>query len=431
GEQMPPRIPLAGSRIKQAISREAAILFEELGGWADSALWQSIGVYKLIVAPLMVNEQILGTLNVGGGIETPLLQEDIPLCEQSAAQMAAALQTIQTIEHLQSSLAETTMLYDVSLSISAAQDVEEIYTAVLQKMADLGNADRITLYLAGPNPLQGVEHIEIPAIWQQDHLDIQSPPKRYLPTQIPILAQFLQSHSNLIFNDLQTDTRLGVDLRTSYTREGIQALMLIPLSTSTVWLGAILLEAKQKQIFSDAQVHLCRSLADQAALGINVQLLLTRTQRVVGYEQILPNISNRLHSAKTIEEIRQVASSELAAVLGISSAQLATRGFNAEQYPELTHEQRELFDNVSVQVSLASENLKLLEQVKKSAAREQLVSNMTAQLQRATDINDVLETTVRTLISALDEYDIKVRLLPSEGSKSRDIVEASPAGNEA
>ncbi|MBN1427968.1 MAG: GAF domain-containing protein [Anaerolineae bacterium] len=430
GEQMPARIPLAGSRIKQAISRDAAILFEELGGWADSSLWQSIDVYKLIVAPLVVGDQILGTLNVGGHTDITLLPDDIPICEQAAVQMAAALQAMRTIKHLESSLDETTMLYSVSLAISAAQHVDEIYATVLEKMADVSGSEHITIYLIGPDPLRDMEYIETTAVWQHGQLIIQSPPIRYLPSQIPILMQFPQSRSNLVFNDLQTDPRLSVDLRTIYVRENVHALMLIPLSSSATWLGTILFEGRQGQTFSGDQARLCRSLADQTALGLNAQLLLARTQQVVGYEQILLNISNRLHSAETTDEINNVAIAELAAVLGLSRDQLAEKGLKADLYPDLTREQRELFENVAVQVSSASENLKLLEQIKKSAAREQIVSNMTAQLQRATDINDVLETTVRTLISALDEYDIKVRLFPSDKSASGDAGSLSSAGKD-
>jgi GAF domain-containing protein len=428
GERMPTHVALGGTRLKQAISREEAILFEELGSWPDSSLWQSVGVATLIVAPLMSRDQLLGTLNVGKDAASVFAQDDIPLCEQAAAQIATALQTIRTTSRLQSSLEEITMLYNVSLATSAAQNANEIYTAIVGKIADISKADRITLYLAGPDPLRGVEYVDASAIWQQDQLSIPSSPPRYLPPQVPILTQFPQSHSTLIFNNIQTDSRLGIDLRSQYEKEGVHALMLIPLSTSTLWLGGLLLETQKRQAFSDEQARLCRSLADQAALALNAQLLLARTQQVVGYEQILLNITNHIHSAETIDDIQQVALSELSAVLGIPAERLAERGLDASFYPELSHDKQELLNNVSVQVSLASENAKLLEQVKKSAAREQLVSNMTSQLQRATDINDVLETTVRTLLSALDEYDIRVRLL-SDTQNSAGSTRMSGSGS--
>jgi GAF domain-containing protein len=418
GPSMPPRMSLAGTRIKQAIARSEALLFEELGGWPDSAAWQSVGVNKLIVAPLLSKDQLLGTLNVGGDSSSAFSPDDIALCEQTALQVAATLQTIHVVRQLELSLEETSMLYSVSLSTSAAQRVEDIYSTVLGKMAELGKADRVTLYLVGPDPRREIEYIEASAIWEDGHLVPQTSPTRYEPDQIPLLAQFPQSRSNLVFNDIQTDPRLGPELRASFGEEDVRALMLIPLSTGAVWLGSILIEGRSGQMFLNDQARICRSLADQAALAINAQLLLARTQQVVGYEQVLIEISNRIHGAETIEEIRQVAASELSNLLGISREQLMVGVYNPNQFPDLSREQRELFDNVGVQVALATENLRLLERVRRSASREQLVSSMTAQLQRAAGIDGVMEATVRTLSAALDNYDVKIRLLPPEEPSS-------------
>lgn len=416
GPPMPPRMSLAGTRIKQAITRSETMLFEELGGWPDSAAWQSVGVGKLIVAPLFSRDQLLGTLNVGGELTSVFSLDDVALCEQTASQVAATLQTIHVVRQLELSLEETSMLYSVSLSTSAAQRVEDIYTMVLGKMAELGRADRVTLYLVGPDPRREVEYIEASAIWEDGHLIPQALPTRYEPDQIPLLAQFPQSRSNLVFNDVQSDPRLGPDLRASFGAEDVRALMLIPLSTGAVWLGSILIEGRSGQMFLNDQARICRSLADQAALALNAQLLLARTQQVVGYEQVLIEISNRIHGAETVEEIRQVAASELANLLGIPQDQLMAGVFNPNQFPDLSREQRELFDNVGVQVALATENLRLLERVRRSASREQLVSSMTAQLQRAAGIDGVMEATVRTLSAALDNYDVRIRLLPPEES---------------
>lgn len=425
GASMPARMSLAGTRIKQVITRAESMLFEELGGWPDSASWQSVGVSKLIVAPMFAHDQFLGTLNVGGDAASTYSQDDVALCEQTAAQVAATLQTSHVVRQLQLSLEETMMLYSISLATSAAQRIEDIYTTVLGKIAELSNADRVTLYLVGPDPRGEVEYIEASAIWEDDQLLAQASPTRYQPDELPLLAQFPQSLSNLVFNDAQTDPRLGSDLRAGFGAEDVRALMLIPLSTGAVWLGSILVEGRHGQAFLNDQARICRSLADHAALALNAQLLLARTQQVVGYEQVLIEISNRIHSAETVEEIRGVASSELANLLGIPQDQLSGGVFNPKLFPDLSREQRDLFDNVGVQVALATDNLNLLERVRRSAAREQLVSSMAAQLQRAAGVEGVMEATVRTLGAALDNYDVKIRLLPAEEPNPQSPAEAS------
>jgi GAF domain-containing protein len=127
--------------------------------------------------------------------------------------------------------------------------------------------------------------------------------ERYPINEAPVLSQFPLSRANLMFNDIKTDVRLDDGLRRRYGQAGVNALMMIPVSTGMIWLGALLIEGKRDQSFTSDQARLCRNVADQAALIIDSQLLLRRAEQAVDREHALRGMAAALSSTLEREAI--------------------------------------------------------------------------------------------------------------------------------
>lgn len=367
-------------------------------------------VQKLLVIPMGSPGDWIGTLNIGIGAMTGFGPGVRKSAELIARQVGAALVKIRVSENLQNSLLETTTLYSTSLALTASQSVDEITTTALSELAQLSKADRITLYLAGPDPREAVDYVEVTATWKNDRVLTPSS-MRYPISEAPVLAQFPQSRSNLIFNNIQQDMRLSDELRSYYAGEGVNALVMIPLSTGATWLGAFLLEAQSGQEFTNEQSRLCRSLADQAALALDSQLLLARTRQAVGREKALRDITDRIRRAITVDEIMTLTGEELSKFTGVPAAKFTQLSMRDITQLGLPQSEREFVENVVAQVELAVNNIRLLENVRQTAQAEQAIGNLTVELQRASEVNEVMETTVRTLQGALGDYDVRIRLL--------------------
>lgn len=70
----------------------------------------------------------------------------------------------------------------------------------------------------------------------------------------------------------------------------------------------------------------------------------------------------------------------------------------------------ELIESVADQVAQAIDNLNLLEGVQSMALREQLINDITAQLQRASSVDEVLKTAARAVRNALGNVEVVARL---------------------
>jgi GAF domain-containing protein len=367
-------------------------------------------VQKLLVIPMGVPGDWIGTLNIGIGAMSGFGPDDRKAAELVAQQAGAALAKIRIVEHLQNSLQETTTLYSTSLALTASQSIDEITSTTLSELAELSKADRITLYLAGPDPREAVEYVEVTATWKNDRVLTPSS-MRYPIGEAPVLAQFPQSRSNLIFNDIQADSRLSDDLRAYYDGEKVNALLMIPLSTGATWLGAFLIEAQSGQQFTNEQARLCRSLADQAALALDSQLLLTRTRQAVGREKALRDITDRIRRSISVDEILTITGEELAKFTGLPASKFTQLSMTDSMQLNMSQSDREFVQNVIAQVELAINNIRLLDNVRQTAQAEQAIGNLTVELQRASEVNEVMETAVRTLQGALGDFDVRIRLL--------------------
>lgn len=338
GRPLPGEIVLEGTRIENALTANIVIQNASVSQLPDAGLWRDTGINALIVAPMSSGDRPMGTLNVGAADATAFRGDDAALVQQIAAQLAAALESMRLFERLQLSLEETTALYSTSLAMNAAQSLDEAYETALNEIAELAGADEVGLFLAGPDPRGDVRYVEMVAQWLQGELKTADLMERHLVNEAPVLSQFPLSRANLMFNDLETDRRLDADLRSRYTSRGVNALMMIPVSTGMIWLGALLIEARSGQTFTSDQARLCRNVADQAALIIDSQLLLKRAHDAAEREHALRDMAAALSTTldrdtvlKTVlEQIRRAVPHDTANILiieGNAARPMALHGY--------------------------------------------------------------------------------------------------------
>jgi K+-sensing histidine kinase KdpD len=92
----------------------------------------------------------------------------------------------------------------------------------------------------------------------------------------------------------------------------------------------------------------------------------------------------------------------------IGSISLRTRsGF-------LAPTERDLLEKVGAQVALALENVRLLEETRQRAAREQIISEISARFSRSLDVDALLQAAVREFAALPEVAEATVLLKPSD-----------------
>jgi GAF domain-containing protein len=119
----------------------------------------------------------------------------------------------------------------------------------------------------------------------------------------------------------------------------------------------------------------------------------------------------------------------LIAPISVQGELVGALGFREGAQRQLSTDELALVQAVAEQVAQAVENLNLLEGTERAALREQLVNDITAQLQRSTSVDEVLQITAQALQKALAGYEVSIRLSPEVLGISGSLTALSPLGN--
>ncbi|MBN1119708.1 MAG: GAF domain-containing protein [Anaerolineae bacterium] len=392
----------------------------ELDSQAESLkafLHSTLQAASLLSIPLPGSDDITGYLLFSNRepytYEGPVVQSLLAIAHHIAAPLNWFMEQSQLQHELNLNRANNQAIQ----SMIAAQNVEEIYNAALSSLAQSLQANRGSLYIAGPDPAETAEYVDTIAIWEDGILLTNIKRTRYDMSAAPVLSQFPHATGTIVINEAAEDSQLSPEQKEELARRNVNSLMIVPLSTGSAWFGVIVLELNHSS-FDDSQAEACHDFAKEVAHLIENQLMVSQVRLAVSRERKLREVIGLINAAQTIDTIVHLADTELADMLNrpielIQRARLGERGL-------LNPAEWQLVLDVDRQAQLAISNLHLAERTRRSVAQERLVSRITTELQRAAEVDDVLETTVSALRSVLSDYDITLHLEPDEEDQTAD-----------
>jgi GAF domain-containing protein len=227
--------------------------------------------------------------------------------------------------------------------------------------------------------------------------------------------------------------------------------MALPLRVHGRVIGVLDVQSEEPAAFSEEDIAVLQVMADQIALAIENARLLEESQRTLRELERL--YGERVREAWQRWIVQRPAAYRYTGVAveplsepvrpagdGTDSRRLTipirlwgqTIGTillrRTEEQPPWSLDERRLAEEIGEQIALALESARLLEETQERAAREQMLSEMTAQLTRSLDVETLLQTALRELARLPEVDEIAVYLGPEEGDGRKEVqVEAGPA----
>jgi len=271
-----------------------------------------------LVIPLELRGQPMGQLTLRRGDDRPWTAEEIEIAKTIALQTALAADNARLIEQTQRALEGTRALYEASREITAASDMQQVFSAVLNNLARTGiHAAAIVLFNAPTR--QQATHLELAQVW--DHLNTPrlAPGVRFAIADFPLFDR-ITAEAALTSSDLLADPQVDESAKMLLGGLGFQAMAIIPLMTRGQWIGMVFIMMEQPHTFTSAEINFYRALADQAAVAIDSRRLLAETQRAAQREALIREITTRIRAAGDIQDILETTAAELARTIGVSRA---------------------------------------------------------------------------------------------------------------
>jgi GAF domain-containing protein len=232
--------------------------------------------------------------------------------------------------------------------------------------------------------------------------------------------------------------------------------MALPLHVGGRVIGALDIQSEEESAFTQENVNVLGSVADQLAVAVERSKLLkqweqSRVELETGYQQYAlevwqsyfrktqsslafqyshegvqqnesmpPESLQALIKGEVVVQPVMISkdgiekrSTVLAVPIRLRNQVLGVLNLNLDESAS-TEDMQTLAEAASSRLALALENARLLEQLQFRVEQEHLVSDITSKLRGATDVNELLRTTAIELGRSLGVSEVRVQLLTSK-----------------
>lgn len=225
-----------------------------------------LGSQPVVVAPLLLEDRPVGTINVSASWLTP---DDIPMVEALADHVAIALGHVRTRTQMHEALEREKLRNQVIEAVASSLDLSDVLKRVLDLAVEVVQADAgaIGLIAADGNSLSYPYLIGV-----SGSLKRKSTPKgeglawRLIETRKPILLHEYSHHPSAL---------------PEWVEAGVHSFMGFPLIAGDQAIGTMGLFIKEKdRAFAEVQMERAQAVATMAAMAVhNARLLSEANQR--------------------------------------------------------------------------------------------------------------------------------------------------------
>jgi GAF domain-containing protein len=210
----------------------------------------------------------------------------------------------------------------------------------------------------------------------------------------------------------------------------------LPLVTRGTIIGVLDIHSNVDQAFDQNQVEILQLLSDQVAASIeNVRLLsesrvvvekletLTSQQTQAAWQEYLKNrkLIYEFSPAGIKSNPAAIDSSDrksLKIPLLLRGQQIGTISLKRKENQYWKPAERDLVNKVAVQVALALDNGRLMDETRQRALYEQTINRISARFSRSLDVDSLLQAAVREIAALPDVVEASVIIKPSEDDKN-------------
>ncbi|MBN1122080.1 MAG: GAF domain-containing protein, partial [Anaerolineae bacterium] len=285
-------------------------------------LYQNEGFQSVIEVPLVLGDEVIGSLTAYYDEPRHFPPSDINLMHTLAGQLAVTFENARLFEVTNSHRHELETLYITGRVINSSLSIDNVLRAVAANMTEIFNVKLCAILLVDENQKNLVPRLCLLVendIAREEEIEV---------TEFPLdqLSEIAEAVRNLEILPLEeSDCMKGSILHQMISNCCMQSGIGIPLTIHGELVGLVLLGQPDSMFELDAEdVHLAGALADQAAMAIQNARLFQRTDEALArrleelsaIQTVSQRMARRLNLQTVIDQVITVAIESTAADYG-------------------------------------------------------------------------------------------------------------------
>ncbi|MDX2163533.1 MAG: GAF domain-containing protein [bacterium] len=258
--------------------------------------------------PISIRGEVIGALEAAAPQGIDFTAGDEAIMRAVADRVGIALENARLFELQQSSLQETSRLYELVRALNEANSLEDVLHSIVMSVIPDAVSVQIGVfdeYADSTGPLW----MEILAEWtsqQETQRDVRMMGIQLHVPDHPLLAA-MQPNQITLVNDTERDTRLDDVLRAIIATTGGRSMVLIPVTVRGTWRGVMMAHFPEPRTFGLEEGRVYNALIDQAGVVIDNRMLLRSNEITLKQVERLYSASRAINMAQTAQDLVRAA----------------------------------------------------------------------------------------------------------------------------
>ena len=250
------------------------VLDTQVDALGFQVLARQTGVRTLLAVPLLREGTGIGTITIWRDFVEPFTERQIELVKTFADQAVIAIENVRLFQELKESLEQQTATSEIlGVIASSPTDIQPVLDIIAQNAARLCGADDTVIRSVDRNGLRPVAHFgSIPMVTQMGELE---PIERG-----GFVGRAIQENRTFHVHDLLAAEEEFPGAKERGVTLGVRTALAVPLVREGEPIGLIHIRRLRVQPFTERQIELVKTFADQAVIAIeNVRLFKELQER--------------------------------------------------------------------------------------------------------------------------------------------------------